>query len=77
MKSPSVLNVSVCRRVLPVFWSANYCTLAPGENVVVSVEARLGAGYTSVVMRCNGWNTARTELPLRPCRSSCEVGDLG
>ena len=54
------------RRILPVFWSGNFYTIAPGEAVVVSVEARVDARHLPVDLVCEGWNTSRTCTRLAP-----------
>ena len=56
---------SSCRPVLPVFWSANYVTLAPCEEVVVTVEARVPAEcLLKGVVSCKGWNTQAAMVRL-------------
>ena len=48
-------------RVLPVFWSGNYLTLAPGEELSVAFEFEEEG---AVRLRVSGWNLAALELPL-------------
>jgi Exo-beta-D-glucosaminidase Ig-fold domain/Glycosyl hydrolases family 2/Glycosyl hydrolases family 2, sugar binding domain/Glycosyl hydrolases family 2, TIM barrel domain len=47
-------------RVLPVYYDDNYVSLLPGEVRVVRMEAAEG---TSVA--ADGWNVARTSVPIR------------
>ena len=55
-----------CRPVQPVFWSANYVTLAPCEEVAVTVEARVPAEcLLKGVVSCKGWNTQAAMVRLR------------
>jgi hypothetical protein len=52
--------------VMPSYWSASYFTLAPGQNITVSVStptAKLGTQTPS--MTVSGWNVKKKEIGLK------------
>jgi hypothetical protein len=52
--------------VMPSYWSASYFTLAPGQNIVVSVSApmaKLGNQAPSIMV--SGWNVRKQEISLK------------
>ena len=51
------------QRVLPVWWSDNHLTLAPGEAVCVEVCWR---GSVAASVEVQGWNVAHQRFALKP-----------
>jgi hypothetical protein len=52
--------------VLPSWWSANYFTLAPSDQLTIKVSCPLEAlKGRQAVMRLSGWNTDPLEFPLK------------
>jgi beta-galactosidase/beta-glucuronidase len=52
--------------VMPSYWSANYFTLAPGQNITVTVSAptaKIGTQIPSIVV--SGWNVRKQEVGLK------------
>ena len=54
----SLLNVTTNQRILPVFYSKNYFSVLPGEEVKVILEYKLSASEKPVV-EMFGWNVDR------------------
>jgi hypothetical protein len=52
--------------VMPSYWSASYFTLAPGQNITLSVSApvaKLGAQTPSIAV--SGWNVRKEQIGLK------------
>lgn len=52
--------------VMPSYWSANYFTLAPGQNITISVSApvaKLGGQMPSIAV--SGWNVRKQVIGLK------------
>jgi len=52
--------------VMPSYWSANYFTLSPHENMNISVSAPLSKLGNNIAVTVSGWNVSKQQISLTP-----------
>jgi len=52
----ALVDPATRKRILPVFYSDNYVSVAPGESKTVTMEYRPVAGQAKPLVSVEGWN---------------------